>query len=146
MVGCPSCYLSYARQQLPPQIAVAAQNCYKVPTYIFTWNSDNSSLIHSIFRFCFINHCEKYACKWQNLMFKCFVKQVERGNFSGEISPAMIQDCGCEWVILGHPERRTIFNEPDHLISQKVAHAQQAGIKVTFPTLILPQLNFIPRI
>nr|XP_045623090.1 triosephosphate isomerase-like [Procambarus clarkii] len=84
VVGCPSCYLSYARQQLPPQIAVAAQNCYK----------------------------------------------VERGNFSGEISPAMIQDCGCEWVILGHPERRTIFNEPDHLISQKVAHAQQAGIKV----------------
>nr|XP_053651606.1 triosephosphate isomerase-like [Cherax quadricarinatus] len=84
VVGCPSCYLSYARDQLPPQIAVAAQNCYK----------------------------------------------VESGNFSGEISPAMIHDCGGEWVILGHPERRTIFNEPDHLISEKVAHAQKAGIKV----------------
>ncbi|XP_053651604.1 triosephosphate isomerase isoform X1 [Cherax quadricarinatus] len=84
VVGCPSCYLSYARDQLPPKIAVAAQNCYK----------------------------------------------VESGNFSGEISPAMIHDCGGEWVILGHPERRTIFNEPDHLISEKVAHAQKAGIKV----------------
>ena len=32
MVGCPSCYLAYARQQLPPNIGVAAQNCYKVST------------------------------------------------------------------------------------------------------------------
>ena len=42
----------------------------------------------------------------------------------------MIQDCGCEWVILGHPERRTLFQESDEFIGQKVAHAQKAGLKV----------------
>ena len=60
----------------------------------------------------------------------CCVWQEAKGNFSGEISPAMIQDCGCEWVILGHPERRTLFQECDELIGQKVAHAQKAGLKV----------------
>ncbi|KAG7167229.1 Triosephosphate isomerase B-like 2 [Homarus americanus] len=42
----------------------------------------------------------------------------------------MIKDCGCEWVILGHPERRTIFSESDDLIHQKVTHALDAGMKV----------------
>lgn len=42
----------------------------------------------------------------------------------------MIKDCGCEWVILGHSERRNVFGEPDQLISEKVGHALEAGLKV----------------
>ena len=42
----------------------------------------------------------------------------------------MIKDCGCEWVILGHSERRNVFGEPDQLISEKVAHALKSGLKV----------------
>lgn len=38
----------------------------------------------------------------------------------GEISPAMIKDVGCDWVILGHSERRTIYGEKDDLIADKV--------------------------
>lgn len=38
----------------------------------------------------------------------------------GEISPSMIKDVGCDWVILGHSERRTIFGENDNLIAEKV--------------------------
>jgi hypothetical protein len=33
----------------------------------------------------------------------------------------MIQDCGCEWVILGHSERRHVFGESDALIGDKVS-------------------------
>jgi triosephosphate isomerase len=33
----------------------------------------------------------------------------------GEISPKMIKDCGCEWVILGHSERRHVFGESDQV-------------------------------
>ena len=57
---------------------------------------------------------------------------MEKGAFTGEISPAMIKDCGCEWAILGHSERRNVFNEPDQLISEKIAHSLQAGLKVNY--------------
>lgn len=54
--------------------------------------------------------------------------KVEKGAFTGEISPAMIKDSGCQWVILGHSERRHVFGEPDALIGEKVAHALSAGL------------------
>lgn len=50
--------------------------------------------------------------------------------FSGEISPAMIKDAGCDWVILGHSERRNVFGESDELVAEKVAHALESGLKV----------------
>lgn len=56
--------------------------------------------------------------------------KVPKGAFTGEISPAMIKDCGVEWVILGHSERRHVFGESDELIGQKVAHALDSGLGV----------------
>ncbi|NP_001080476.1 triosephosphate isomerase [Xenopus laevis] len=56
--------------------------------------------------------------------------KVAKGAFTGEISPAMIKDCGATWVILGHSERRHVFGECDELIGQKVAHALSEGIGV----------------
>ncbi|KAJ8000058.1 hypothetical protein DPEC_G00200900 [Dallia pectoralis] len=56
--------------------------------------------------------------------------KVAKGAFTGEISPAMIKDCGVEWVILGHSERRHVFGENDELIGQKVAHALESDLGV----------------
>ncbi|XP_039619729.1 triosephosphate isomerase B [Polypterus senegalus] len=56
--------------------------------------------------------------------------KVAKGAFTGEISPAMIKDCGVGWVILGHSERRHVFGESDELIGQKVAHALAEGLGV----------------
>ncbi|XP_029985276.1 triosephosphate isomerase [Sphaeramia orbicularis] len=56
--------------------------------------------------------------------------KVSRGAFTGEISPAMIKDCGVDWVILGHSERRHVFGETDELIGQKVAHALENDLAV----------------
>lgn len=50
------------------------------------------------------------------------------GAFTGEISPGMIMDCGCKWVVLGHSERRHVFGETDELIGQKVAFALESGL------------------
>ena len=44
----------------------------------------------------------------------------EKGAFTGEISPLFLKDLGCEYVILGHSERRDIFNESDDLINKKL--------------------------
>ncbi|KAM9384842.1 triosephosphate isomerase [Pholidichthys leucotaenia] len=56
--------------------------------------------------------------------------KVAQGAFTGEISPAMIKDCGADWVILGHSERRHVFGESDELIGQKVAHALESDLGV----------------
>lgn len=55
---------------------------------------------------------------------------AENGAFTGEISPAMVHDCGGQWVLCGHSERRHIFNEPDELISRKVNFALAHDLKV----------------
>ncbi|XP_063041542.1 triosephosphate isomerase A [Engraulis encrasicolus] len=56
--------------------------------------------------------------------------KVAKGAFTGEISPAMMKDCGIDWVILGHSERRHVFGESDELIGQKVAHALENDLGV----------------
>ena len=45
------------------------------------------------------------------------------GAFTGEISPAMIKDLGCRYVILGHSERRQYFKEDNSFINEKVKTA-----------------------
>ncbi len=49
----------------------------------------------------------------------------ERGAFTGEVSPLMLQEVGCRFVILGHSERRQYFGESDAMVKQKV-HAALA--------------------
>ncbi|NP_001116981.1 triosephosphate isomerase [Strongylocentrotus purpuratus] len=56
--------------------------------------------------------------------------KVPKGAFTAETSPAMLQDLGVGWVILGHSERRHVFGESDELIAQKVAHALSCKLKV----------------
>ncbi|MCB0751794.1 MAG: triose-phosphate isomerase, partial [Ignavibacteriae bacterium] len=47
----------------------------------------------------------------------------DSGAFTGEVSASMLKSVGCEYVILGHSERRTIFNETDEFINCKVKQA-----------------------
>src|SRR5262249_31166199 len=53
----------------------------------------------------------------------------EKGAFTGEISPVMLKDIGCEYVILGHSERRHILNESDRIITQKLAAALRNDLR-----------------
>ncbi len=61
----------------------------------------------------------------QNLYFE------EKGAYTGEISPLMLADL-CEYVILGHSERRRYFDETDDIVNQKV----QAALKVELKPIL----------
>jgi triosephosphate isomerase len=51
-----------------------------------------------------------------------------QGAFTGEVSAAMLKDVGCEYVIVGHSERRLINRESDHLVARKFAAAQSKAL------------------
>lgn len=51
-----------------------------------------------------------------------------QGAFTGEISGAMLKDAGCQFVLVGHSERRTIFNETLTIIAAKFKAALEAGL------------------
>jgi triosephosphate isomerase len=52
----------------------------------------------------------------------------EKGAYTGEISPAMLAPI-CEYVIIGHSERRQYFGETDEIINKKIKAAVTAGLK-----------------
>jgi triosephosphate isomerase len=56
----------------------------------------------------------------------------ESGAFTGEISPLMLKSVGCEYVVLGHSERRTIFQESNQLVNQKIRAAVKYSLKPIF--------------
>lgn len=52
----------------------------------------------------------------------------DKGAYTGEISASMLVDAGCEYVIVGHSERRQIIGENDAVINRKLKAAMDAGL------------------
>ncbi len=92
------------------------QNCDVILCPPFTSLSESGKLLE--------NTAVKLGA--QNMYFE------ESGAYTGEISAAMLLSSGCEFVILGHSERRTIFNESDETINKKIKQALKAGLKPIF--------------
>ena len=51
-----------------------------------------------------------------------------QGAFTGEVSGQMLQEVGCQYVIVGHSERRQYFGETDEIVARKVQAAQRDGL------------------
>jgi len=56
------------------------------------------------------------------------LSEREQGAFTGDISAAMLVDCGARYVLVGHSERRRLHGETDAVVAAKFAAAYQAGL------------------
>lgn len=53
---------------------------------------------------------------------------VERGAYTGEVSPSLLADAGCRYALIGHSERRQYFGETDEAVGQKARAVLDAGL------------------
>src|SRR2546423_14725707 len=58
------------------------------------------------------------------------VYHEKAGAFTGEVSPAMLKEAGCKYVIVGHSERRHVLGETETAINHKVHLALEEGLHV----------------
>jgi triosephosphate isomerase len=54
----------------------------------------------------------------------------EKGAFTGEVSPLMLKEIGCQYVIIGHSERRHLLGETDEMVNRKIKAALSHGLGV----------------
>ena len=57
------------------------------------------------------------------------VSEHEKGAYTGEVAPAMLRELGCEYAIVGHSERRSLYGETSAQVAAKFMAAQAAGIR-----------------
>ena len=60
------------------------------------------------------------------------VNEYEKGPFTGEVSPSMLKSIGVLRVIIGHSERRSLYNETDNVLKKKIYNALNNGLKIIF--------------
>ncbi len=53
----------------------------------------------------------------------------DNGAFTGEVSTSMLEALGCQWVIIGHSERRQMFGETDEGVNKRLRHVVKTGIR-----------------
>ncbi|MGB1800462.1 MAG: triose-phosphate isomerase [Gammaproteobacteria bacterium] len=56
------------------------------------------------------------------------VSQQEKGAYTGEVAASMLKDYRCDYVIVGHSERRTLYAETDELVAEKFVAVQSGGM------------------
>ena len=66
----------------------------------------------------------------------------DEGAFTGEISPFMLKDIGCKYVIIGHSERRRYFKETCAMVNKKLKAALTNNLK---PILCVDSINQVKR-
>eukprot|EP01035_Chromulina_nebulosa_P020320 gene20320-26377_t len=68
------------------------------------------------------NSKQKIKLGAQNIYYE------NKGAFTGAVSASMISSCGCQYCLVGHSERRKIFNDNDNIINLTVKKVHEAGL------------------
>ena len=76
-------------------------------------------------------HLEAFK-KWKNKKIKRGAQNIffeDKGSYTGEISPLQIKNLGCEYIIVGHSERRKYFGESGEFVNFKIISALNHGLR-----------------
>lgn len=90
--------------------------------------------------FPYILHLKPYTLNLTLGAQNCFYE--DEGAFTGEISPKMLKNLGCKYVILGHSERRKYQKETDEMVNKKLKAALGAGLT---PILCIDKISQIKK-
>lgn len=60
------------------------------------------------------------------------VNAQKNGAYTGEVSASQLKSIGCSWVLVGHSERRMLFNEDDQVLLDKIKTALKHGLNVIY--------------
>lgn len=91
-------------------------------------NKEKETEIVIIPPFTALSEVKKVLSKSQILTGAQDVFWEESGAYTGEIAPSMIKDAGCDFVVVGHSERRQYFGDTDEHINKKIKAALNAGL------------------
>lgn len=75
-----------------------------------------------------LSEVKKVLSKSQILTGAQDVFWEESGAYTGEIAPSMIKEAGCDFVVVGHSERRQYFGDTDDHVNKKIKSALNAGL------------------
>jgi triosephosphate isomerase (TIM) len=77
-------------------------------------------------------HLEKASWELRDSALKLGAQNMSQfadGAYTGEVSAAMLKDIGCEFVLLGHSERRHVMHESDQTIAEKCLRSAEVGLR-----------------
>lgn len=76
--------------------------------------------------FAYLENLKGISLGAQNVFYE------EKGAYTGEVSALMLKNLGCEYVIIGHSERRKYFDETDEIINKKIKSAMSVELEQIF--------------
>lgn len=75
-------------------------------------------------------HIFQEMLRYEKIMYGAQdIAKEEKGAFTGEVSAAMLADCGCSYTLTGHSERRSYYGETPEIVARKTAAALKYQIK-----------------
>ena len=77
-------------------------------------------------------YCQAASTKRQGWVGAQNVSAFGEGAYTGEIHAAMLTDCGCQFALVGHSERRQYFNEPSSQLVDKINALHEAGLTAVY--------------
>ncbi len=99
-----------------------------IRTFLQNWDRSDNSEVLLLPPFTSLNRASELLRGKGIALGAQDVHYEDKGAFTGAVSTAMLKDCGCSYVLVGHSERRSLFHDDDHVVSLKLRAVLESGL------------------